>query len=52
MLVLILNRQVEQKVGHGGFAYLNNQFIQQRFRQLALNTEPCPVKTKLVNQYV
>jgi archaellin len=47
-----MNRQVEQKVRHGGFACLNNQLIQQRFRQLVLITEPCPVETKRVNQYV
>jgi hypothetical protein len=41
-----MNRQAEQKVRHGGFACINNQRIQQRFRQLVLMIEPCPMKKK------
>lgn len=38
-----MNRQAEQKVRHGGFACINDRRIQQRFRQLVLTIEPCPV---------
>ena len=41
-----MNRQAEQKVRHGGFACINDQRIQQRFRQLVLLIEPCPAKKK------
>lgn len=37
-----MNRQAEQKIRHGGFACVNDQRIQQRFRQLVLLTESCP----------
>ena len=38
-----MNRQVEQKKRHGGFVCLNNRHIQQRFLQLVVTTESCPV---------
>jgi hypothetical protein len=41
-----LNRQVEQKIRHGGFACVNNKYIQQRFQQLVLTIEPCPIETR------
>ena len=41
-----MNRQVEQKKRHGGFACVNDKRIQQRFRQLVSNIEPCPLKNK------
>ena len=37
-----MNRQMEQKQRHGGFACINNEQIQQRFRQLVLSIESCP----------
>jgi hypothetical protein len=41
-----MNRQVEQKLRHGGFACVNNKYIQQRFRQLVLMIESCPIDQK------
>jgi hypothetical protein len=41
-----MNRQAEQKPRHGGFACINNEYIQQRFKQLVLMIEPCPIKRK------
>jgi hypothetical protein len=41
-----MNRQVEQKLRHGGFACIKNKYIQQRFRQLALIVESCPIHRK------
>ena len=41
-----LNRQLEQKIRHGGFACIDNKDIQQRFRQLVLMIDPCPIKRK------
>ncbi|CAF1279711.1 unnamed protein product [Adineta steineri] len=41
-----MNRQIDQKIRHGGFACINNKDIQQRFRQLVLQIEPCPIKRK------
>ncbi|UJR23925.1 hypothetical protein I4U23_026897 [Adineta vaga] len=41
-----MNRQAEQKVRHGGFACIKNKQIQERFRQLVLNIEPCPKEKK------
>lgn len=41
-----MNRQAEQKKRHGGFACINDQRIQQRFRQLVLLIEPCPTRGK------
>ncbi|CAF0975520.1 unnamed protein product [Adineta steineri] len=41
-----MNRQAEQKVRHGGFACINDKRIQQRFRQLVSEIEPCPKKKK------
>jgi len=38
-----MNRQFEQKVRHGGFACINDQRIQQRFRQLVLLIDSCPI---------
>ena len=40
-----MNRQAEQKVRHGGFACVNDERIQQRFRQLVSTIEPCPKKS-------
>jgi deoxyribonuclease-2 len=37
-----MNRQLEQKRRHGGFACLKNQYIQQRFEQLVQKIESCP----------
>jgi hypothetical protein len=37
-----MNRQMEQKRRHGGFVCLNNNLIQERFKQLVLNIESCP----------
>lgn len=39
-----MNRQVEQKKRHGGFACINDKFIQQRFKQLVSVIESCPIK--------
>jgi hypothetical protein len=41
-----MNRQMEQKKRHGGFACINDKRIQQRFRQLVLLIEPCPIERK------
>jgi hypothetical protein len=38
-----MNRQIEQKTRHGGFACINNKYIQQRFKQLVLIIEACPI---------
>jgi hypothetical protein len=38
-----MNRQFEQKRRHGGFACVKNPYIQQRFEQLVLTIESCPI---------
>jgi len=40
-----MNRQIEQKRRHGGFACLQNQVLQERFRQLVISIESCPLKS-------
>ena len=42
-----MNRQVEQKRRHGGFACINNRSIQQRFEQLVSLIEKCPIDFSL-----